>query len=115
VASSSSRIDGRHTSARASARRCRCPPESPAPPSASGVSYPSGSVYIDRTSLRRQLGIVLQQPYLFADTIRRNIAIGDKGLPLHRIVEAAKKAHIDDFVRARALPHALLVGLPASR
>jgi ABC-type bacteriocin/lantibiotic exporter with double-glycine peptidase domain len=58
---------------------------------------------LDRTSLRRQLGIVLQQPYLFADTIRKNIAIGDEGLPLDRIVEAAKKAHIDDFVQSLPL------------
>lgn len=58
---------------------------------------------LDRTSLRRQLGIVLQQPYLFAESIRNNIAIGDEGLPLDRIVEAAKKAHIHDFVQTLPL------------
>jgi ABC-type bacteriocin/lantibiotic exporter with double-glycine peptidase domain len=58
---------------------------------------------LDRTSLRRQLGIVLQQPYLFADSIRNNIAIGDEGLPLTRIVEAAQRAHIHDFVQTLPL------------
>ncbi|HEY0142864.1 MAG TPA: peptidase domain-containing ABC transporter [Thermoanaerobaculia bacterium] len=53
---------------------------------------------LELTSLRRQLGIVLQQPYLFAESIRNNIALGDEGLPLERIIEAAKKAHIHDFV-----------------
>ena len=53
---------------------------------------------LELTSLRRQLGIVLQQPYLFAESIRNNIALGDQSLPLPRIVEAAKKAHIHDFV-----------------
>jgi ATP-binding cassette, subfamily B, bacterial len=53
---------------------------------------------LELTSLRRQLGIVLQQPYLFAESIRSNIALGDHSLPLPRIVEAAKKAHIHDFV-----------------
>ncbi|HYR30262.1 MAG TPA: peptidase domain-containing ABC transporter [Thermoanaerobaculia bacterium] len=53
---------------------------------------------LELTSLRRQLGIVLQQPYLFAESIRNNIALGDQSLPLSRIVEAAKKAHIHDFV-----------------
>lgn len=53
---------------------------------------------LELTSLRRQLGIVLQQPYLFAESIRNNIALGDPALPLPRIVEAAKKAHIHDFV-----------------
>ncbi|HYI13125.1 MAG TPA: peptidase domain-containing ABC transporter [Thermoanaerobaculia bacterium] len=58
---------------------------------------------LELTSLRRQLGIVLQQPYLFSDSIRSNIAIGNEGLPLPRIVEAAKKAHIHDFVQTLPL------------
>lgn len=58
---------------------------------------------LDRTSLRRQLGIVLQQPYLFAESIRNNIAIGNEELPLQRIVEAAKKARIHDFVETLPL------------
>jgi ATP-binding cassette subfamily B protein len=58
---------------------------------------------LELTSLRRQLGIVLQQPYLFAESIRNNIALGDESLPLHRIVEAAKKAHIHDFVQTLPL------------
>jgi ABC-type bacteriocin/lantibiotic exporter with double-glycine peptidase domain len=58
---------------------------------------------LDRTSVRRQLGIVLQQPFLFADSIRNNIAIGDEELPLSRIEEAARKAHIHDFVQTLPL------------
>lgn len=58
---------------------------------------------LELTSLRRQLGIVLQQPYLFADSIRNNVALGDEQLPLHRIVEAAKKAHIHEFVQTLPL------------
>lgn len=60
---------------------------------------------LDRISLRRQLGIVLQQPYLFADSIRSNIALGDEGLPLYRVVEAAKKARIHDFVQTLPLEY----------
>ncbi|HEX2831673.1 MAG TPA: peptidase domain-containing ABC transporter [Thermoanaerobaculia bacterium] len=58
---------------------------------------------LELTSLRRQLGIVLQQPYLFADSIRNNVALGDEQLPLHRIVEAAKRAHIHEFVQTLPL------------
>lgn len=58
---------------------------------------------LELTSLRRQLGIVLQAPYLFADSIRNNIVLGDEELPLPRIVEAAKKAHIHDFVASLPL------------
>lgn len=58
---------------------------------------------LELTSLRRQLGVVLQQPYLFADSIRNNIALGDESLPLYRIVEAAKRARIHDFVQSLPL------------
>ena len=58
---------------------------------------------LDRTSVRRQLGIVLQQPYLFGGSIRNNLSIGNEELPLDRIVEAARKAHIDDFVQTLPL------------
>ncbi len=58
---------------------------------------------LELTSLRRQLGIVLQQPYLFAESIRSNIALGDEELPLYRIVEAAKRAHIHDLVQTLPL------------
>ncbi|HEX6160284.1 MAG TPA: peptidase domain-containing ABC transporter, partial [Thermoanaerobaculia bacterium] len=53
---------------------------------------------LDLTSVRRQLGIVLQQPYLFAESIRSNIVLGDESLPLDRVIEAAQRAHIHDFI-----------------
>jgi ATP-binding cassette, subfamily B, bacterial len=65
---------------------------------------------LDLTSLRRQLGIVLQQPYVFADSIRNNIALGDENLPLPQIVEAAKKAHIHDFVMSLPLGYDTALG-----
>lgn len=49
-------------------------------------------------SVRRQMGIVPQQPYLFGGSIRSNISLTDAALPLTRIVEAAKKAHIHDDI-----------------
>ncbi|HEX6097357.1 MAG TPA: peptidase domain-containing ABC transporter [Thermoanaerobaculia bacterium] len=65
---------------------------------------------LDLTSLRRQLGIVLQQPYVFADSIRNNIALGDEDLPLPQIMEAAKKAHIHDFVMSLPLGYDTALG-----
>ncbi len=50
--------------------------------------------------LRRQLAYVPQRPYLFATSIRANIALADPGLPLARIVEAAKLAEIDEEISA---------------
>ncbi len=53
---------------------------------------------LDLQSVRCQLGIVPQQPYLFGASIRGNIALADPALPLSRIVEAARLAHVHDDV-----------------
>jgi len=49
-------------------------------------------------SLRRQIGIVLQEPFLFSATVRENIAYGRPDAPLEAIVEAARAAHAHDFI-----------------
>ncbi|MEM9554024.1 MAG: peptidase domain-containing ABC transporter [Acidobacteriota bacterium] len=53
---------------------------------------------LDLQSVRQQLGIVPQQPYLFGLSIRDNIALADPSLPLARIVEAARLAHVHDDI-----------------
>ncbi|MCD8082930.1 MAG: ABC transporter ATP-binding protein/permease [Clostridiales bacterium] len=66
-----------------------------------------GSITIDgrdiRTmtleSLRKQIGVVQQDVYLFDGTIRENIAYGRPGASMEEIVEAARLARIDDFIR----------------
>ena len=66
-----------------------------------------GSVSIDgvnlkdyqRESLRRQIGVVLQQALLFGTTIKENIAYGKPEASLEQIVAAAKAAHADEFIR----------------
>ena len=52
-----------------------------------------------RESLRRQVGIVLQQSLLFGATIRENIAYGRPDASLGEIVAAAKAANADEFIR----------------
>jgi ABC-type multidrug transport system fused ATPase/permease subunit len=48
--------------------------------------------------LRRHIGFVLQDSYVFADTIGRNIAFGEDEPDMERIVWAAKAASADEFV-----------------
>ncbi len=60
---------------------------------------------LEVTSLRRQVGIVTQRPYLFGSTIRQNIAISDPALPLSAVVEAARLACIDDEIAAMPLSY----------
>lgn len=49
-------------------------------------------------SLRDQIGIVLQETTLFADTIRENIAFGVQNVSDEAIIEAAKSAQAHDFI-----------------
>ncbi|HKI22226.1 MAG TPA: ABC transporter ATP-binding protein [Gaiellaceae bacterium] len=55
-------------------------------------------------SLRRQIGIVAQDPFLFSDTVRENIAFGRPDASQEQIQEAARLAQAHDFVVA--LPEA---------
>ena len=48
--------------------------------------------------LRRQIGVVLQENFLFNGTIRDNIAIHIPGAPMAQIVEMAKLAGAHDFI-----------------
>jgi ATP-binding cassette subfamily B protein len=58
---------------------------------------------LDVRSVRRQLGIVVQHPYVFGSSIRQNIALTDPDLPLDRVVEAARLACIDTEIEAMPL------------
>lgn len=66
----------------------------------------SGTIMIDdydirdlsRSSLRSHIGIVAQDVFLFAGTIKENIAYGKLGASDDEIIEAAKKANIHEFV-----------------
>ncbi|MFO7957194.1 MAG: ABC transporter ATP-binding protein [Candidatus Brocadiia bacterium] len=51
-------------------------------------------------SLRRHIGVVLQEPFLFNSTVRENIAYGDPEAPEERIHWAARQAGADGFIRA---------------
>jgi ABC-type bacteriocin/lantibiotic exporter with double-glycine peptidase domain len=55
---------------------------------------------LDLRSVRRQIGIVTQRPYLFGASIRQNIALSNPAMPLEEVVEAAKLACIHDEIIA---------------
>lgn len=56
-----------------------------------------------RDNLRNQYGMVLQDTWLFAGTIRDNIAYGREDASEAEIIQAAKLAHAHSFIRR--LPH----------
>ena len=53
---------------------------------------------IKSTSLRGQIGLVLQEPQLFAGTIQENIAYGRPDASLEEVFEVAKAANAHDFI-----------------
>lgn len=67
-----------------------------------------GHIYIDhvdigsipKRALRRQIGVVEQQPFLFEGTIRDNIAKADPSVPLDRIAAVAAIAGAHEFIEA---------------
>ncbi len=54
---------------------------------------------LGRDEVRRHFAMVLQDPWLFAGTVRENIAYGRPGATDEEIVAAAQAAHVDAFVR----------------
>ena len=52
----------------------------------------------DASSLRRQIGVVLQENVLFNRTLRENIALADPGAPLEQVIQGAKLAGAHEFI-----------------
>ncbi len=83
----------------------------------------SGTIRIDETdirnaslkSLRKQIAIVTQEPILFNDTIRNNIAYGNPSASFEEIVEAAKAAYAYDFIERLPMQFETSIGELGSR
>lgn len=66
----------------------------------------SGSITIDgkpindysKDSLRRQIGLVLQETWLFKGSVQDNIAYAKDKASLEEVMEAATSAYVDDFI-----------------
>ena len=63
-------------------------------------------------SLRQNVGVVMQDGYIFSDTIERNIATGDEEIDSERLQQAVEIAHIKDFIEE--LPLGLKTKIGAS-
>lgn len=78
----------------------------------------SGAVLIDGVnvrdvsldSLRRQIGIVLQDTFLFSDTVMNNIRYGRPEASDEEVIAAAQLAHADDFIRSLSEGYETVLG-----
>ncbi len=65
---------------------------------------------ITKKSLRAQIAIVLQDTLLFSTTVRENIAYGRPDATEDEIVDAARRAQADDFIRQLPTGYASSIG-----
>ena len=78
----------------------------------------SGNIQIGKANLneynlgwwRNQCGTVMQEGYLFSDTIARNIAISDDEPDIERIRHAARVANIAEYIEALPLAYNTMIG-----
>ncbi|HSB10614.1 MAG TPA: peptidase domain-containing ABC transporter [Blastocatellia bacterium] len=84
-----------------------------------GILEPTeGTIYFDGVEqkklryrdLRRQIGFVLQENYLFDDTIAKNMGFGDEDPDLERVAWAATVANAHDFIQRLPLGYDTRVG-----
>lgn len=77
-----------------------------------------GSVHISDQNLenlspsdwRRNCGVVMQDTYIFSESIARNIAMSDLNIDEEKLQYALKKSNIEEFVSSLALKHHTLIG-----
>ncbi len=65
---------------------------------------------VDPAWLRRQIGVVLQENVLFNRTVRENIALGDPGMPMDRVIAAAELAGAHEFILALPEGYGTMIG-----
>ena len=78
----------------------------------------AGSIYIDgynianvdKRSLRKQIGVVDQETFLFSGTIRENIALSKPGANLEQIIEAARCAGAHEFIKDLPMAYETQIG-----
>jgi ABC-type bacteriocin/lantibiotic exporter with double-glycine peptidase domain len=70
-------------------------------PTSGRISYDTYNLAdFDLRSVRRQLGIVTQNPYLFGSTIRANISLAKPNSTADEVISAAKRARVHDDIQA---------------
>ena len=71
-----------------------------------GIDYKD----LDLHCYRSQIGIVMQEPFLFHGTIAQNISYGKPDASFEEIMEAAKAANAHDFIVAKSNGYDTIVG-----
>ena len=65
---------------------------------------------IELQTLRKNIAIVLQDVFLFSDTVFNNITLGDPSITLEQVIKAAKEVGAHDFISALPEQYAHKIG-----
>ncbi|MGV3601343.1 MAG: peptidase domain-containing ABC transporter [Dyadobacter fermentans] len=66
--------------------------------------------YISHKAWRLQCGVVMQEGFIFSDSIARNIAVGDEIIDQERLYQAAHIANIHEFIESLPLGYHTRIG-----
>lgn len=80
-------------------------------PTQGAILYNSHNINsISSKSLRENCGVVMQDGFIFSDTIERNIAMGEEIINKEKLRRAVKIANIEDFIESLPLKYNTKVG-----
>jgi ATP-binding cassette subfamily B protein len=65
---------------------------------------------LSQQAWRRRCGVVMQDGYIFADTIARNVSLGDEYVDPDRLLEAVRMANIKDYIESLPVAYNTKVG-----
>jgi len=69
-----------------------------------------GVRFISHRAWRQQCGVVMQEGFIFSDTIARNIAVSDEIIDQERLYQAAHIANIHEFIESLPLGYYTKIG-----
>lgn len=81
-------------------------------PTTGTIHYNNGNIIgLSPKSIRKNCGIVMQEGYIFSETIERNIATGDENIDPEKLNKSLKIANIEEFVASLPLQLQTKIGV----
>ena len=71
---------------------------------------PHNLQYISQRSWRSKVGVVMQEGFIFSDTIAHNIAVGDDHVDKNKLAHAVHVANINEFIESLPLSYNTKIG-----
>jgi ATP-binding cassette subfamily B protein len=66
---------------------------------------------LSKSTWRSNCGVVMQEGFIFSDTIRKNIAVNDENIEIEKVSNASKLANLEDFVASLPMGYEHQIGM----